>query len=154
MANSAHDLFTETTTSGIKALLSLSLRPPHTIHTPKQLAKQLKLSPTYLAKVMRLLARSGILHTQRGAHGGVSLARPPKQISLLHILEACQGKLLGAYCSEASSMRGVCGFHAAMADLQKNIVGTLTKWTLADLATKPCPSQSLKRQVACRMEGN
>jgi Rrf2 family protein len=42
----------------------------------------------YLAKVLRLLVKPGILQAQRGIGGGFALARPASDISVLDILRA------------------------------------------------------------------
>ncbi len=49
----------------------------------------------YLLKILQQLVRAEILHSKRGPRGGFSLAKTPKQINLLHIIEAVDGPLDG-----------------------------------------------------------
>jgi Rrf2 family protein len=51
------------------------------------------ISPTFLGKIVQSLARAGILSTRRGVGGGVSLAVPLEQITLLRVIEAVEGPL-------------------------------------------------------------
>ena len=49
----------------------------------RALAEAAQIPPSYLAKIVNVLARKGYLATQRGLNGGVSLARPAEDINLL-----------------------------------------------------------------------
>lgn len=46
----------------------------------------------YLAKIIAALSQKGLISTKRGCRGGLSLTRPPEQISLLEIVEAVEGE--------------------------------------------------------------
>ena len=50
-------------------------------------------------KLMGLLAGAGLLNSSRGAGGGFTLARPPKEISLADIVEAVEGPIAMTVCS-------------------------------------------------------
>ena len=119
--------------------------------TPKHIAEALGASPSYMAKICGSLVKAGILHAQRGTHGGVTLARPPVAISLLEVIEACQGRLLGDYCMEADTPELVCAFHKAMLELHEAVVSTLQRWTLAEILEKPLPEAPLLVHVPCKM---
>ncbi|MFN0138357.1 MAG: RrF2 family transcriptional regulator [Phycisphaerae bacterium] len=49
----------------------------------------------YLLKILQLLVRNGILTSETGRRGGFSLSRPPAEISLLQIMEAVDGPMIG-----------------------------------------------------------
>jgi Rrf2 family protein len=51
------------------------------------------ISPTFLGKIVQSLARAGILATRRGVGGGVTLAVPLEEITLLRVIEAVEGPL-------------------------------------------------------------
>jgi DNA-binding IscR family transcriptional regulator len=84
--------------------------------------------------------------------GGVTLSRPPEAITLLDVVEACQGKILGDFCQDFDRMELVCAFHRAMAELHEAIITILKRWTLADLAQKPFPSEEIRQTIQCTME--
>jgi Rrf2 family protein len=104
-----------------------------------------------MAKICTLLAKADILASSRGMYGGVRLSRLPEQITLLEIVEACQGRILADYCQDHPRLAQVCAYHRAMHELHGAIVKTLEKWTLADMLGKPKPSPAVGDSVACRM---
>ena len=53
----------------------------------------MRIPPSFLAKIISQLSIAGLLHTSRGARGGVTLAREPKDITLLEVIEAIDGPL-------------------------------------------------------------
>ena len=142
-------MLTKTTISGLKALVFLGLHPDHQPASPRVIAQAFNESPTYLAKVLRQLVKAGILKAQRGVAGGVSLNRSPEQISLLSVVEACQGVILGDFCRETDDLSRTCAFHQAAAELHRAIVGVLARWTLADMIKRPCPDPSLPEREIC-----
>lgn len=144
-------MLNQTTETALRCLIFLALRAEDTPIAPRQIANILGLSASYSEKVARLLVKTDILRAQKGSRGGVVLSRAPGDISLQEIVEACQGKILANYCVEADDLNLVCGYHKAMAQLHDAMVGILTRWTLADLAAKPCPSPEIADGVDCRM---
>jgi len=63
--------------------------------------------PSFLAKIISQLSIAGLLTTSRGARGGVSLARPSKDISLLDVVEAIDGPI---YLNECVADNSKCTF--------------------------------------------
>jgi len=57
------------------------------------IAKQYNIPLDYLSRIMLQLVRANILRSKRGPHGGFSLARSPKKINILEVLEAVAGPL-------------------------------------------------------------
>ena len=144
-------MLNKTTVVGIQSLLFIALAESKDPIPLDTIAERLGASPQYLAKIHTQLAKAGILETHRGKHGGVTLARKPAGITLLEIVEACQGRILGDYCQPHDDVKVVCGFHVAMHDLQNAVVGALQGRTLADLWNKPQPDAALRPLVECRM---
>lgn len=54
----------------------------------RDLAKAVGVPPSFLSKIMRMLAANGILDAQKGHNGGFVLARPPSEIRFIDILRA------------------------------------------------------------------
>ena len=132
-------MFTKTTTSAVRSLVLLCNKSDGAPSSPRQIAEQLNESPTYLAKVLRHLVKVGILQAHRGATGGVTLNRTPEEITLLAVLEACQGKIISNFCQNPCDLNKACAFHEATAELHDAIVDVLSRWTLADLVKRPSP---------------
>jgi Rrf2 family protein len=142
-------MFTKTTRSAIRLLAHLGIQGDPAPVSPRVLAKQLGESPTYLAKVARELTKAGILRSHRGVSGGVVLGADPRTITLLSVVEACQGAVLGDFCAQADDLPQTCAFHQACAELHSAIVNILSKWTLANFIQQPLPLGMLEKQVPC-----
>ncbi len=142
-------MLTKTTLSAVRAITFLGLNPQEQPCSPRFIAEQLGESPTYLAKVLRLLVRAGILKARRGVAGGVVLDRDPAEVSLRMIVEACQGTVLGDFCSDAADLTQTCAFHQAGAELHDAILRVLSRWTLADFLSRPSPSPGIASNVQC-----
>jgi Rrf2 family protein len=61
-------------------------------------AREQNIPPSFLAKIISQLSIAGLLHTSRGARGGVMLAREPRDISLLEVVEAIDGPITLNVC--------------------------------------------------------
>lgn len=64
----------------------------------KEMAERLGVSEAHLAKVVLRLSRSGLLETTRGPGGGAVLAKSPKRITFLDIVESIEGPVEKAGC--------------------------------------------------------
>lgn len=118
---------------------------------PTRIAEHIDASPSYTAKVTAALVKAGILRAHRGMKGGVTLNQSPEEVSLLDVVEACQGKILGDFCQDFDRLDLVCAYHRAMAELHEAIITTLERWTLADLAKAPLPAAEIRDSIPCRM---
>ena len=148
-------MLTGTTELALRALILLGLRGGNEPVSPRRLASTLGCSPTYLGKTLGHLVKSGILRSSRGARGGVIIARDPAGITLLEIVESCQGAILGDYCEGVASdeIALSCRFHREMAQLHEHIVRDLGSCTLAELLACPAPAFRKGKRVrsSCRM---
>lgn len=72
---------------GVRCILQIA-RDPNGYLTIPQIAKRESLTIAYVAKLMRLLLKGGLVQSVRGKKGGYRLARPADQISMLTVLEA------------------------------------------------------------------
>jgi Rrf2 family protein len=149
-------MLTATTELAIRALILLGLSGEGKPIPPRRLAETLDCSPTYLSKTLGHLVRSGMLRSVRGAHGGVVIARDPSRISLLEIVEDCQGAIMGDFCHgiRADEVAMSCRFHRVMAELHGHVVRTLSACTLAELLACPVPVfRGRKPQaVGCKLD--
>jgi FeS assembly SUF system regulator len=72
---------------------------PERLHNATEVASATRLHQPTVSKLLRLLARSGLLESHRGVKGGYSLARPPEQISAAAIIRALEGPVSLTVCS-------------------------------------------------------
>lgn len=75
----------------IRAAVWLSTKPEGQYWRIQNISEELELPFHFLAKSLQKLVHAGILISQRGAAGGVTLAKPSSEITLLSIIEAVDG---------------------------------------------------------------
>ena len=93
----------------------------------------------FLTKVISRLATAGLVITSRGMVGGVSLARSPEEITLLHVIEAVDGPILLSHCllrSGACAVEPYCAAHDVWGEIQSRFVQDLDAVTMAELARR------------------
>ncbi|WP_320064835.1 Rrf2 family transcriptional regulator [Micromonospora sp. RTGN7] len=78
----------------VRAALSLTTAYPSLMSTQAIAAEQ-DMPRKFLEAVLADLRRAGLVRAQRGAEGGYTLARPPKEITIGAILRAVDGPLAG-----------------------------------------------------------
>ncbi|MCS6970364.1 MAG: Rrf2 family transcriptional regulator [Planctomycetota bacterium] len=57
-------------------------------HTTEEIARATKVPVGYLAKIMQNLARHRLVASQRGLHGGFTLVRDPKELTIYDVVQA------------------------------------------------------------------
>ena len=61
----------------------------------QDISKQYDIPLEYLLKILQQLVRANVLNSKRGPRGGFSLAKPPKRITMLEMVEAVDGPMTG-----------------------------------------------------------
>ncbi|HOE95352.1 MAG TPA: SUF system Fe-S cluster assembly regulator [Candidatus Sumerlaeota bacterium] len=67
-------------------------------HNARDLSRAAHLPLPMVSKILKSLARAGILESQRGTKGGYRLARPPARISVAEIITALEGPIALTEC--------------------------------------------------------
>ncbi len=93
----------------VRTILYLSRLEPNQRVSTSAIASFNQIPPSFLTKIVSQLSIAGLIHTSRGARGGVWLAKQPADISLLDILVAIDGNLALNHCVEDPSD---CSFSA------------------------------------------
>lgn len=75
----------------IAALSRLALQTGSAAVSAKTLAAEQKIPPSFLAKILSQCAKAGLISSRKGRDGGIALGRPADEITLLSIIEACEG---------------------------------------------------------------
>ena len=79
------------------------------ILSAQTLAERAHLELPTVSKVLKLLARSGLVRSFRGASGGYSMDRDPEQVSVAEIIAAIEGPIAMTECSVEA---GLCSQEA------------------------------------------
>jgi len=87
----------------LRAIIFLSRLEENEKAATSLIAEDQKIPPSFLAKIISQLSLAGLIHTSRGARGGVSLAKPTNEISVLDVVEAIDGPIFLNECTKISS---------------------------------------------------
>jgi Rrf2 family iron-sulfur cluster assembly transcriptional regulator len=101
----------------------------------------------FLTKVISRLATAGLVTTSRGMGGGVSLARPPDEITLLQVVEAVDGPIVLNHCllrSGTCEREPFCAAHDVWAEVQTHFVQELNAVTMRELAERQAEKRKSK----------
>ena len=74
----------------------------------RTLAEASRLPLPTVSKVLKALARDGLLTSHRGKQGGYTLARPPEQVSVAEMIAAVDGPITLTDCGDHAE--GLCDF--------------------------------------------
>ena len=97
-------------------LLAHLARNEDTVCSAAEVSQRTGISLPTASKLLKSLARSGIVTSTRGANGGYSLARPARDISAADIIDALEGPVSITECSASDShcdIRELCAALAA-----------------------------------------
>ncbi len=91
-----------------------------------------------VSKILKLLAKEGLLASHRGVKGGYCLAHAPHAITVASMIEALDGPIAFTECIEdapgSCSQEDVCGVKENWQKINQAVRGALEEITLADLA--------------------
>lgn len=124
---------------GITALLALAEFYNSGRLSIKDIASRCDIPHQFLEQIFNRLGKAGIIKSTRGKNGGYELAKPPEQITVLHIVNALEGDIAFVSKSEDKNDVIVELFREAEKKLQ-NILSI----SLAALVAK---QQTLRKNV-------
>ncbi|MEO1089834.1 MAG: SUF system Fe-S cluster assembly regulator [Pseudomonadota bacterium] len=75
-----------------------------------ELAERTRIAQPMAGKILKALARQGLLRSQRGAKGGYDLGRPAALLTVAEVIEALDGPIALTACVDASGTE--CGIEA------------------------------------------
>lgn len=121
---------------GIVLLVQLAVRDPDVPHTARELAAETHLPLPVVSKLLKALAREGLVASHRGAKGGYSLARDPATLSVAAVIALLEGPIALTECGAhpgACHQERDCRVRAPWQHINEVIQGALARVTLAEL---------------------
>lgn len=85
---------------GIKAMLELALVYGVETISVRSIAQKQNISELYLEQIFSVLRKAQLIKSTRGAKGGYSLTRMPKDITIKNIMDALEGPVSISNCIE------------------------------------------------------
>jgi FeS assembly SUF system regulator len=136
---------TKQTDYGIVLLTHLASHVERHFNAP-ELAAEARLPLPMVSKILKVLAREGLLVSHRGVKGGYSLARLPEEISVAEIVAALEGPIALTECIEISgdcSHQSLCRVRGNWERINEAVRQALVGITLAEMAQPLSPAQGL-----------
>jgi Rrf2 family iron-sulfur cluster assembly transcriptional regulator len=129
---------------GIRAVIYLASQPSDNTKTGiKQISKDLDLPTPFLAKILQQLAKQKILSSSKGPHGGFSLLRDPRNITLLDIVQTIDGfdtftscVMYKGTCEGVSMEKTFCPLHEDYEKTRSELIRLFSKKTIYELVMK------------------
>jgi Rrf2 family protein len=121
---------------GVRVILDLTNLADNGRASTQEIASRQNIPSPFLAKIIAQLSLAGLVTTHRGAGGGVSLARPPSEISLLEVIEALEGPVRLNRCTiepDACPRSEKCPVHGIWAKAQAQLTRLLGVTTFDSL---------------------
>ena len=116
---------------------------PTVVQTSPGIASATGVPEPTVAKVLKLLAASGLVTSQRGARGGYRLAKSVVDISIADVISAVDGPIALTACVEAAAspceVRGLCAVRGRWELVNEAIEHALSAITLADMRDASIP---------------
>jgi len=134
---------------GVRLMVALAMNYGRGSSLLKDIAHQEGISEKYLGQIIIPLKSTGLVVSQRGAHGGYALSRPPEAITVKDVVEAIEGAIAPVPCVDpaAGASAAECGDDTSGCDrattcvatrvwkkLRDDIVSSLSSFTLAAMA--------------------
>ncbi len=108
-------------------------------HAARDLAAETRLPLPAVSKLLKALAREGLLVSSRGAKGGYQLARPAEEITVPEMIEALEGPIALTHCAlheGACVQEARCDVRSPWQRINRAVHDALARITLADLAAR------------------
>ena len=105
--------------------------------TAPDLAETTTLPQPTVAKILKLLAREGVLTSHRGTNGGYALERDPLEITIAEVIAALDGPVALTACVDGvegqCGVESLCPMRGRWDKLNSAVRGALESVTLAEI---------------------
>ena len=126
---------------GIRAVIYLASQPAGNGKTGiKKISRDLDLPTPFLAKILQQLAKHKILSSSKGPHGGFSLLKDPRKITLLDIVNTIDGYdvftnclMHNGTCESAEKDNKHCPLHDDYEKTRTDLINLFSNRTIYEL---------------------
>ena len=146
-------MISQTVEYALRAVVHLASEAPDP-RTTEQIAAATLVPRAYLSKVLQSLGRAGIVHSQRGLGGGMTLTKDPQDLTILEVINAVEPIQRIKTCPLGLSTHGMrlCPLHRRLDNALATVEAAFANTTLAEVLAEPgqsvplCESPSVKRK--------
>jgi Rrf2 family nitric oxide-sensitive transcriptional repressor len=137
-------MLSKTVEYALRAAVYLATRPGEPV-TTEEVAERTQVPAPYLAKILQSMAREGLVKSQRGVGGGVTLAKPPEELTILEVVNAVEPLPRIPVCPLGLAAHGsrLCPLHARLDAAVAAMEDAFRSTTLAEVLAEPSESYPL-----------
>jgi len=138
-------MFSKAVEYALRAVVHLAYESPQP-RTTDEIAEATRVdSVTYLSKVLQGLRSNGVVRSQRGVGGGVTLARRPEDLTILEVVNAIEPIRRIKKCPLGLKTHGaqLCPLHRRLDDALAMVEAAFAGTTLAEVLAEPTSSPPL-----------
>lgn len=108
-------MISQTAEYALRAIVYLADHPDQA-HTADSIAQGTKVPVGYLAKIMQVLAKAGLVSSQRGLYGGFTLKRPARELTIYDVVQCIDPifRIHSCPLELAGHESGLCQLHRTL----------------------------------------
>jgi Rrf2 family transcriptional regulator, nitric oxide-sensitive transcriptional repressor len=127
-------MFSQTVEYALRAVVHLASEAP-SARTTEQIAEVTRVPRAYLSKVLQSLGRAGLVHSQRGVGGGITLTKAPSDLTILEVVNAVEPIQRIRTCPLGLESHGehLCQLHKRMDKALETVEQAFAATTLAEV---------------------
>jgi len=114
----------------------------------KDISQRQQIPLPYLQQLIGPLVKTGIIKTTRGARGGISLLKPPKEVILSEVIKLLEGSVAPVACVDNPELyprSDSCVTHDIWAEVKRAMYGVLESTTFEDLVERQKQKKTLNQ---------
>jgi Rrf2 family iron-sulfur cluster assembly transcriptional regulator len=130
-------LYSKTAKYAVLALADVTRGGGNRPMPTKRIASEASIPYPLLAKIVGRLKEQGLIRATRGKSGGILLARPANQITILDVVIALDGEAVLNDCPlylDPCGCDRLCSLHSLWKPARDAVIGFLRRTTIQDVA--------------------
>ena len=134
---------------GLRILIDLANHDNGKPRLIRDIANAQQISEKYISRLVIALRRAGLIRSVRGVNGGFHLAKKPKEITLLEVLEVMEGAVSIVECVNPTPLcarQNLCGVRTIWQQLNDNIRSMMNNVTLEEIL-EACNKQNADNTI-------
>lgn len=131
-------MISQTTEYALRAVVDLAYYHGEA-RTTHEIAEATKVPSGYLAKILKDLSRTGLIRSQRGPHGGFTLDRNPKKLTVYDVMAAVDPPQRITKCplDLKAHRANLCPLHQRLDDAMAMVEKAFKDTTIAEVTADP-----------------
>lgn len=134
-------MFSQTVEYALRAVVHLASNAPQP-QTTEAIARATRVPQAYLSKVLQNLVQAGVVKSQRGLGGGMSLVKTPAELTILEVVNAVDPIQRIKTCPLELATHGVrlCPLHRRVDNALAMVEDAFRGTTLQEIIDEPTES--------------